>query len=344
MHQHRRASVLVIIAGVLAMLSVLSVAFLMRMRQDAQESDLVIHLAQCRLMLHSGMQFVQESSRLGYATAADPSVEAWGWIDVRNGAIGPRDNNSAPLYTAGSWPAPGSVKRAPMHLVKRPPFAVVPHMYPNRIPTETDSAVDPQYVDRFGVPLLSKPDPLPAFDPALGAYTGSAAQRQSWALGDLQPVDGSLGLAWFRIYRETGSEPDRPAKAGAAGATFVITVGSGSTQGFKDWAEVTAGGAGAQFDDSPSMFASLAAAEIRQWYRVEWSAAVGGGEMRSLGQHIQETKNWKGGRNNHARSPLNTSRSRNKESGGETFSSAEPRNYVGTISYIQRLETPPSAW
>ena len=78
MNHHRRASVLVIIAEILAMLSTLSLAFLMRMRQDAQESDLVIHLAQCRLMLHTSMQFVQESSRLGYATAADPSVEAWG--------------------------------------------------------------------------------------------------------------------------------------------------------------------------------------------------------------------------------------------------------------------------
>ena len=355
MNAHRRASVLVVIAGVLAMLSTLSVAFLMRMRQDAQESDLVVHLAQCRLMLHAGMQFVQESSRLGYATAADPSIEAWGWIDVRDGAIGPKGNGGAQLWTAGKWPAPGTVKRAPMYMVKRPPFAVVPHMYPNRIPTETDPAIDPQYKDHFGIPVLAKPDPMPAFDPTLGAYSGSTVQRADWVKGDLQPIDASLGLAWFRVYRELGTEIDRPAKSGEPGATFVITVGSGGTQGFKDWAEVTAAGADAQFGASQSMFNSLLAAELRQWYRVEWSAAVGGGEMRVHKPPLSLNKQWAGRdltsavggkyRTNHARSPLNSSRSREKEyGGGETYSSAEPRNYVGTISYIQRLEKQPASW
>lgn len=347
--RQRSGTVLVLVAGLLAMLATLSAAFLMRMRQDAQESGLVVGLAQCRLMLHAGMQFVQESSRLGYATPADPSIEAWGWRDIRDGSIGPKGNDGKPLWTAGTWPAPGTVKRAPMFMVKRPPYAVVPHMHRNRIPDVADPAVDPGYADRFGIPVLAKPDPMPAFDPALGEYDlGDAAyaarQRRSWETGDLQPVDASLGLAWFRVYRETGDEADRPAKAGARGCTFVITVGSGGTEGFKDWAEVVAARAESSFGGSSAIFDTLLASELRLWFRVEWSAAVGGGEMRTFAQYTKG-KNWTGERSaEHARSPINSSRSRHKESGGELYSSAEPRNYVGTISYIQRLEMPPATW
>src|SRR3954470_10759111 len=125
-------AILILVSGIVAMLAALALAFLVRMRSDAEEGQTVLQFAQCRLMLHAGMQFIQESSRLGYATDADRSIEAWGWIDVRDGKIGPKDNSGNPLWVAGAWPAPGTVKRAPMFMVKRPPCAVIPAMYPNR--------------------------------------------------------------------------------------------------------------------------------------------------------------------------------------------------------------------
>lgn len=360
---HRSGAVLVVVAGMLAMLVTLAITFLFRMRQDVEEADLILQQTQCRLMLHAGMQFVQESSRLGYArdsdsngvlSASERAVEAWGWIDVRDGIIGPRDQNGTALYSAGSWPAPGTVKRAPMFRYTRPPFAVVPNMYPNQISDIDDTAVDPQCADTFGIPLLANPDPMPRGDPSFPAFDPGAgtatAQFSAWERGDARPVDSTTGRAWFRVYRETGGEADRPAAAGPAGATFIITVGSGGTLGFKDWTDVQNAGAESQFANDPQLFDSLRAGELRQWYRVAWTGAVGGGELRLLfplmgGKSGKQEGNAPGlagrWRSYHARAPVNVSRSRHAEN---NFSTAEPRNYVGTITYIQRLRAPSIAW
>ena len=223
----RRGTILILVAGMCAILSTLALAFLVRMRSDAEEGQLVLGAAQCRLMLHAGMQFVQEASRLGYASDADRSVEAWGWIDVRDGTMGPKDHAGNQLWTAGRWPAPGTVKRAPMYLVKRPPFAVVPSMYPNRIPDIADPAIDPAYQRTYGLPVYPNPDPRPRLDPAQGPHDPtSTAQRLAWERGDETPDPRQVD-SWFRVYRETGAEPDRPAKAGARGATFIVTAGCG---------------------------------------------------------------------------------------------------------------------
>jgi hypothetical protein len=288
--------------------------------------------------------------------------EAWGWVDVRDPAIinraaevpagsthliGPRDGNGAPLYQAGTWPAPGTSMRAPMHRWTRPRWAVRPTVVANRIPTnETETAT-------FGIPFANNPDPIPAIDPDLGEFdlgdgpAQRASKRRDWSEGDPVPVQSSANLSWFRIYRENGSESGRPADAGPVGATFIITVGDGGTLGFRDWDEVVATpGAVAQFggspDDARDLFEEQAANEVRQWFRVEWSPAVGGGEDNiylvaqkwgELGPEQHDT--WFAG------PPINASRF--KEQGSEMQSSpSHPRNYVGTIRYIQRLDTPPA--
>jgi hypothetical protein len=249
-----------------------------------------------------------------------------------------------------------------MYRVERPPCAVIPDMHPNAIATDLG---DPT---TYGVPILSKPDPMPLLDPALGVHNPSdAAQKASWLAGDLRPVASSLSLAWFRIYRERATDlypGGVPAdlRSGVPGATFIITVGSGGTQGYADWAEVTAASAGAEFGNDPGVFASQLAGELRQWFRVEWSGAIGGGEQRlraaldggrgTLGN--QEDTVWNGTawvpgtarRSWHARNPINASRSRDWPYGKATtlVASHEPRNYIGTITYIERLVNPPLAW
>jgi hypothetical protein len=336
-------TLLILVSGVAAALFMLTLAFLMRMRDDGEESRYVLEVAQCRLMLHAGMQFIQESSRLGYATDADRSIEAWGWIDVRDGSIGPKDNLRNQLWTAGRWPAPGTVKRAPMSMLKRPPFAVIPNMYPNRIPDDDNPNSDPAYVQKFGLPVLANPDPMPALDASLGSQDPTnAAQRRSWEIGD-QTLYPRQVDSWFRVYRETGSEPDRPAKAGPPGATFIITVGSGGTAGYADWNEVVADGQQGLFANDPGLFEALVSSEVRLRYRVEWSAAVGGAEMRFYQPpYAAGGGNLYMSRSPHAHMPVDASRYRS--GAGTLSSSAEPRNYVGTISYIERLTDPPQHW
>jgi hypothetical protein len=96
----RRGSVLIIIAGLCTILLTLSMTFLVKMRMESEESILLIRDAQARIMLVSALQYIQESSRLGWRdmskVATDPwgdgapGFETFGWTDVRDGTIGPR--------------------------------------------------------------------------------------------------------------------------------------------------------------------------------------------------------------------------------------------------------------
>lgn len=249
------------------------------------------------------------------------------------------------------WPAPGSVMRAPFYRMKRPPFAVAMTVAPNAIPN------DPS-LPTFGIPFLNKADPRPQFDSndvnrydpvapnmSLSSISrGPTVMGKVWADGDTTAIDDSLNLGWFRIYREDGTEPDRVSQGGdqvfgLTGATFIITVGSGGTLGFRDWSEVLAEHQEATFG-TESVFTELQARERRQWYRVEWSATVGGGEDHiyafALGAGDSPPQySW------FEQLPLNCSRF--IENGSmDQFSGSQPRNYIGTIRYIQRLPSPPT--
>src|SRR5476651_1933059 len=88
-HQHaRRGAVLILVAGVAGLMVALSVAFLTRMRSDAEENMLIVREAQARIMLTAACSYIQEASRLGYDQGNHE--EAYGWIDVRNGKLGPK--------------------------------------------------------------------------------------------------------------------------------------------------------------------------------------------------------------------------------------------------------------
>jgi len=373
----RRGAVLIIAVGMAGMLAALIMAFLVRMRGDAQSAQYVVRLAQSRLMLHAALSYVQEASRLGYAQinpvsglCTDPR-EGYGWIDPRDPSvigraaeavafsgrsylIGPRDRTGNPLWTAGTWPAVGTSMRAPMYRHVRPRYAVRPDMTPNAIPSAESRP------ETFGIPFLIRTDPTPEFDPSLGIHNPvSAPQRLSWVRGDAEVITGSAGLGWFRVYRETGGEADRPIESGPPGATFIITVGDGVTEGWRDWAEVMATpGAWSAFGDNIAMAASIyeqmSAAELRMWYRVEWSPAVGGNEdvAYMVAQHVDSNRDYH----------PNIGAGVDKDSFYSSFpvnasgyisahvnsinSPSLPRNFVGTFRYIQRLKRPPDggAW
>ncbi|MBA2479458.1 MAG: hypothetical protein H0V44_02255 [Planctomycetes bacterium] len=123
---NRRGSILIIVTGLSTILLVLSVTFLALMRGDSEESILMVRDSQARIMLASALEYLQETSRLGWrSTAAGASplgdgsrgYECYGWTDVRDGSIGPRGpridnpadvNNGrlpVPTWWSASWPA-----------------------------------------------------------------------------------------------------------------------------------------------------------------------------------------------------------------------------------------------
>lgn len=80
----RSGSILILVVGLSMVLLGLAITFIMRMRADAQETNILVQEAQCRLMFHAAVMYLQESSRLGWGE------ECYGWTDVRDGSLGPR--------------------------------------------------------------------------------------------------------------------------------------------------------------------------------------------------------------------------------------------------------------
>lgn len=109
----RQGSTLIIVAGLASLLLLISVTFLARIRTDAEESALVVRDTQARIMLVAALQYIQETSRLGWRNASmNPDAigggdggygyETYGWTDVRDGSIGPR----GPRPAGASQPLP----------------------------------------------------------------------------------------------------------------------------------------------------------------------------------------------------------------------------------------------
>jgi hypothetical protein len=130
----RTGSTLIIVAGLASLLLLVSVTFLQRIRADSEESALVVRDTQARIMLVAALQYIQETSRLGWRNNTGteaapvfvsdaegggdggPGYECYGWTDVRDGSIGPRGprvsktvNLAQPLpvptwWTGGAYP------------------------------------------------------------------------------------------------------------------------------------------------------------------------------------------------------------------------------------------------
>ncbi|HYE04479.1 MAG TPA: hypothetical protein VEL07_03055 [Planctomycetota bacterium] len=316
----RHGTVLIAVAGLAAILMSLAVAFLARMRTDADEAREIVADAQARIMLVAACQYVQETARIGWDDPATPEhEECCGWIDVRDGAPGPktlgdrdpaRPENDHPLDRWGDrvyrrdadvWPNIGGVMRAPVHRLHRPPSAILPIAARNPI------VQDPTSPD-FGMPYLRRPDPVPA-----------AADPAGWQEGDLEPVTVSAGRSWFRLLR-------------LAPARFLVTCGAGATQGFRDWSEVEAAGAQGQFGDAAA-FADVAQQDRRMWYVIEWSASCGDTyglyNNHGGGERAREHYRWR---------PFNASMD------GDGIGQSLDRNLGGTIRWVQRLDAEPAAW
>ena len=339
----RRGTVLILVAGLSALLASLAVSFLVRMRTDEEESDRSVRLAQAHIMLVAGCNFIQERSRLGWddpaPAASTPShVECFGWVDIRDGGNGPRDQYQGPSDTSpasgvdqtptamavGTWAdldiplARRPVSRQPMFVMRRPPFAVMPRVAPNAIQTTTGSS--------FGLPLARHCDPEPVI--RTSPVPDSPASWSEYAAGDSTPrLSGQTG-AWFRVLR------DGP-------ATFVLTCGCGGTMGFRrrDWDGLGTTGAmtaadKALFGNDRDLFCQLEDTEVHLWYRVEWSANVAAADYQWLQNEIAGDHWVEWAINASATPPPHFS----------IRSQPHPANMVGTIRWVQRLVNEPDSW
>ncbi len=234
---NRGGAVLIVVTGVAAMLAALTLAFLVRMRSDAEDDGVTMREVQARIMLTAGLNYVAETARIGWGR------EAFGWIDVRDGRPGPRDARGVDL--AGDptrFPAiDGAAARLPMERLRRPPWAIAPRLIAN--PVVQDASLPWATLIDF-----RHPDPSPA-----------VADPIAFAAGDRTPVISEAPAAWFRVRR-------------VAMARFVITCGCGASQGFADWGDVPVAEQ-ARFG-SRALFDDVVAAEHRSWYEVEWTAAM----------------------------------------------------------------------
>ncbi|HYE04129.1 MAG TPA: hypothetical protein VEL07_01300 [Planctomycetota bacterium] len=325
----RRGAVLILVAGVAALIGALAVALLSRARDQTAESARVVAEAQARIMLAAACGYVLESGRLGYGEippGAPVQREAFGWLDVRDGATGPRDDLGAALFSSAlversradgapdrpAWPAVGAVVRCPMAVRERPPFAVAMNAAPNAIALDGPDA---------GMPYLRAPDPQPAVG---NGWPGAvdATAFDDFVRGLPRPRPESVGLGWFRLHR-------------VAAAAFVVTCGSGASAGWRDWQEIPDADRAAYGDDA-ELFAQLAAAEVRTWYRIEWSAAIPPCDSHSI-----ENEAVAAPPDPMVLHPMNTSQMSRTRS---LRSQARSPNLVGTIRYIERLASPPAVW
>lgn len=368
----RRGTVLIIVAGISALLASLALTFLVRNRQDAQETAVTLQDVQARIMLVAAMNYIQECSRIGWdrypakptlpfpidyptqlndaypwsgvaATVPIPiHEETFGWIDVRDGSIGPRTQGSetqaprqvwsdALVYSDGTtsannrprWPAIGGIARCPMFVWKRPPYATRLTASYNPIPT------DPS-VSGHLMPYLLKPDPQatqvdPTFDGVDGTFPSETDRQKAWSAhvdGDDRQLPHTTSKSWFRVLREGPT-------------TFLITCGAGPTQGFRSYREASQNGQAELFLNSDEYFATLAAQEIRLWYRVEWSASSAEGTYHWQQHHL--TREF----DSYLQWPLNASHSWGL---GGPRSPAFDRNMGGTFRWHMRLRTEPTYW
>jgi hypothetical protein len=352
----RRGTVLIIVSGIAGLLSALTVVFLITVRSDLDDVTILVQEGQARLMLSSACSYIQEASRIGWdfpSAAVSPDggtqseyCEAFGWIDVRDGELGPRvntapnaaigysDNTSPPAKTftspskvslgthvsppdylqagAGNFPI-GVARRFPMYVMTQPPYAI-------QLTVDYNPVLQAPNSDN-GVSYLRYPDPQPV---TVNGYPGtvSDANFASWCTGNRTPRENSYGMSWFRLVREP------------SGSVFTVTCGAGATMGYRTWPEVQADGPAAMqlFNNDQTLFNSLSDDEYRSWYRVEWSPATATTEMNYLleGQEymfILDTHTMVSGG------------AINGYSGGEMAP-----NMGGTIQWIQRLAMEPPYW
>lgn len=267
----RRGSLLVIVAGIAALLLSLSVAVLVMSRSLGEPGALVLAEARNRLLLAGALAYLQETSRLGWG--AGPGDSSWGWTDVRDGKPGPRGARDASGETqpqrwspGGGYPAPGGALRGDPFAWKLPPYAVAMDLAPNPYRLEDADATPARWEPLIGAGYTSLASRATEANPLwVGARARMKRDGQqgyysppvldSWAAFSFaDPAvrsqyrvarPESVGQGWFRIYRERPEDHDGDGSPwydtmpiGGHGV-FVVTVGSGATRGFRFWNRVT---------------------------------------------------------------------------------------------------------
>jgi len=327
---HRRGTVLIIVSALAALLVSLSLTFLVRVRADVEDGELQYQLAQARVTLVAACQYIQEASRIGWGSdSGREHAEAFGWIDVRDGSLGPRIASAGNVTASGGRPVdPGGDggSRFPIGIPQRfdlwvpevPPFAISLRA--------TYNPVDRGAPDN-GRAYLRYPDPQPA--QALNGWAGTPATPgagvsadgfAAWVEGRPQPRQHTVGRTWFRIVREP------------TGSVFTITCGAGGSRGYKSWDEVEIAGDTALFHGDDRFFNNLRATELRLWYRVEWSPATTVIDMNFLREHEEQS----------FRVSTPTHVGGNPDNGYSGQQMAP--NMGGTIQWIQRLRHEPALW
>lgn len=325
----RQGTILIIVAGISALMASLALTFLVRMRSDLFESETLMREAQAHIMLVAACQYLQEASRLGYDDSATTyHKEAYGWIDIRDGAVGPKATAiSSSIGTPGDQHLlPGfgvdddsafpqqTARRFDLYVKQVPPYAIRLDTAPN--------AVDPS----DGVPWLVEPDPKPQVADSFALFEK----------GIPTPRQDSIGKSWFRLLR-CGQGPNANLARYNA-ATFIVTCGAGETRGFRRWTDMTSDEQKV-FSGDRALFESLQAAESRLWYLVEWSPAVGGLHQFNLVHHRGATTDADGDNytfNQYSHFPPNYS--------FYSHSQTKERNFGGTIRMVQRLTMEPPEW
>ena len=363
----RSGTILIIVAGISALMASLALAFLVRARADVEDAEITMRDAQARIMLAAACSYIMEASRIGWEPMKDnPSLpegaqipvstehnEAFGWIDVRDGGLGPRietggitdaDRTSTTLEnTDGNgvryrvMDSKGNPRPIDKPMPANPPYDSrreggqkfpidVARRFPMHVLTRPPFAISPKVAENpvkltapdNGISYLRNPDPQPA-----------VSSFDEWAKGDTIGKDAngklvyrvrqdSIGKSWFRIRREK------------SGATFIVTCGAGGTLGYRTWAEV--GAEQPLFNNEQAYFEALRTSEIRLWYRVEWDAAVSADEMNYLRE--QEEHSFK------------VSSMTYDGGGPDRYYSGQwyGPNMGGTIQMIQRLVKEPTNW
>lgn len=302
----RSGTILIIVAGISALLASLALTFLVRMRTDVQESQVFLAQTQARVMLGAALSYIGETSRLGWDDPATPEhEEAFGWIDIRDGSVGPRDRSGKALYTADVNPALGKGTRWPaigswtvcnsLYLWTRPPTAISPNTAPN--PIQQDPSLSWKELIGF-----AKPSPQPI-----------STDFANFISGDPQRRPGTDNPCWFRLYRR------KP-------AVFIITCAAGSSGGYRSWSEITTAGQEARFGTRET-WETLRHQEPLLWFEAEWSPAV---NTASSGYIYSGDRSIR---------PANIS----KPFGNDT-DQPNKRNLMGTFLYLQRLEREPDQW
>ena len=348
---HRSGTILIIVAGISALLASLALTFLVRNQNEANESNAFVQKAQARIMLVAACSYIQESSRIGWDAKNNQSsvhLETYGWIDVRDGFLGPKpfsESPASPIPTTAIRPTPyllsgsgkdsreqanrtlssgipiGEPKRFPMYALKQPPYAIQSRVGYNRI---NQNSASPDYLQSY----LRYPDPQPVTDNNWKQDQNSpggtvlSTNFASWETGDATPRHQSLGLSWFRLLREPN------------GSTFLVTCGAGNTMGYRNWSEIQndPNPEGRTMFPSAEVFRLYIQCETRLWYRVEWSPAIMAIDNHLLWHH--------GGTDDHYEQfPMNLS-VRN----GDPWGQLVHHNMGGTIPMIERLRTEPANW